>query len=119
MLVLRDRREMVSLEHALDIEPGPATQDWLHIAAFNVFVCLKKIFLILEEIVFGACLADIDQMIRYLPSVDNIVVQILACADVHATVHLPGIAGDYLSTEFISDMRGEIRLARGCRTENR
>ena len=57
-----------------------------------------KILLILEEIIFGAGLGNINKMIGNMVAVDHIVGKILTSTNIHTSVNLSRVGTDYLAS---------------------
>ena len=91
-LVLGHGRELVALQHRLDVEPRAAAEDGLRSPTLHFGVGLMEVLLILEEIVLRAGLADVDEVIRHVVAFHDIVVEVLARSDSHAAIHLPRVA---------------------------
>ena len=82
---------MIPLQHRLDIEPRSSAENGHLAPTPDVLISIEEVLLILKEVVLRARLPDIYQMIRYQIVVKNIVSQVLTRADIHPTVHLPGV----------------------------
>ena len=95
LLVLGHRREMIALEHGLDVESRAAAENGHRSPTPYVLIGREEVLLILKEVVLRARLPDVDEVIRngYWFTVIGycIVCQVLASADIHPAIHLPGI----------------------------
>ena len=78
----------------LDVQSAAAAQDRDAASANYVLVCLFEVTLVFEDVVLGAGIDDIHEVVRNL----FIFCEILSRAYVHAPVYLSGVGGDYLST---------------------
>ena len=56
-------RQLVALEHRLDIEAGTTTEDGRLAPTCDILIGIEEVLLILEEVVLGAWLADVDEVI--------------------------------------------------------
>ncbi|CCY02519.1 unknown [Prevotella sp. CAG:924] len=108
--VLGHGRKGIAFQHRLDVQSRPTAKDRRDTTRRNIAVGLQEILLVTIDIIFLARLADIDQMIGHLLTVDDVVVEILACAYRHASVHLPAVAGDDLPSYTMGQMSRQIRL---------
>ena len=88
--ILGHWRQLYAFHHALDIHPRAATQDYGLAAAGDVIVAHLIIAQELIEIVFVASLADINHVVRHV----TVLVEVLASAEVHATVELARVGAD-------------------------
>ncbi|CDC28684.1 unknown [Prevotella sp. CAG:386] len=94
--VLRHRREMVALEHGLNIKSRSATKDGQPSPSKNILIGIIEVLLILKEVVLGSWLADIYEMIGNLLVPYCIVGQILARSYIHSAIHLSAVGTDNL-----------------------
>ena len=56
-------------------------------------------------------------MVRHRLTIDDIVFEVLARADVHAAVYLARVAGENFASEHVCYVCGEVGLARCCGAE--
>ena len=108
---------MITFQHSLDVKTCTATEYGLHSPILNVLIGIDEILLILKQIVLRARLADVNQMIGYLLSINHIVGQILASADIHTTIHLPRVGRDNLAVHAEGQMSGQGSFPAGGRAE--
>ena len=132
--ILGHGRQLVALQHGLDIEPCAATEDGHCSTTPDVLIGIEEVLLILKQVVLRAWLADVNQMIgdvdgglratlrpRGRRTVDHqtIIIQVLARADIHPTIDLTGIGRDNLPANLVGQSSCQWRLATGRRTEYR
>ena len=61
--VLRNRRQLVALQHSLDIQTGTATEDGCDTPTYYIIIDIEEVLLILEQVLLRARLADIDKVV--------------------------------------------------------
>ena len=81
--------QLVTLHYGFDIHACAPTKDGLTVARHDVVEGVDKVVLELVDVVFVACIVDVDEVIWDVGAVDMVVVEILARAYVHATEYLP------------------------------
>ena len=111
--------QLVASHHRLDIEAGAATEYRLTMATEDGLEGSDEVVLELVDVVLVACVVDVDEMIGDVDTVDMVVGQVLARADVHATEHLPRVGADNLALQPIGQLGGEGCLAAGGRSRYR
>jgi hypothetical protein len=88
-LVFRHFHHLVALYCALDVKACSSAHYRCLASADDVFVRFLEVALKLVQVVFLASLHDVYEMVSYLGSVlASVLVEVLACAYVHASVHL-------------------------------
>ena len=61
--VLRHRRQLVTLQHGLDIQSRASTEDGCLASTYYIIISIEEVLLILEEVVLRAWLGNVDKMI--------------------------------------------------------
>ena len=61
--VLRHRRQLVTLQHGLDIQSRASTEDGRLASTYYIIISIEEVLLILEEVVLRAWLGNVDKMI--------------------------------------------------------
>ena len=103
--------QLVTLHHGFDIHACAPTKDGLAMARHDVVKGVDKVVLELVDVVFVACVVDVNEVIGDVGAVDMVVVEILARAYVHAAEHLPRVGTDNLTAELVSQFGGETCFA--------
>ena len=62
--ILRNGREVIALEHSLDVKARAATENGHGSPTLYSLVGVEEVLLILEEVVLRARLADVDEVVR-------------------------------------------------------
>ena len=77
-----------------------------------------KIFLVFIYIIFIAWIQDIYEVERYLPAIDQVILIILACAEIHVAIYLPGICTDDFTLQLFGQTCGKSCFPPGGMTQH-
>ena len=91
LLILRHRREFIAFQHSLNIQAGSSTEDRYHSPMPDILIDVVEVLLVLEEIVFRAWFANVNQMIGNRLTTNQIIGQILTRSYIHPAIDLSGI----------------------------
>ena len=114
-----DLSQFVGLEHAFYVQACASAHDGHALARGDVHIGILEGALEFVHVEAVSRFADVNEVVGYLLSVHYVVVQVLAAAYGHASVHHARVGGDYLCIAHgVCQMGGKWCLATGRGAED-